>query len=316
MGYLVSIIIPTYNRAHLIGQTLDSIKNQTYEHWECLVIDDQSNDYTSELLDFYTDADKRFKYIKRGNNLKPGANTCRNLGFKNSKGAFINWFDSDDIMHTDKLAIQTALLFKSECNMCVCQTLMFENNLDNILGLRHPKLESKDPLSDFICNKIKWLTQAPLIRRSFIVKHHLQFDITLHQSQEWDYFVRLLNLESSYEVTPKPLVYVRRHEESISFGEMTPTKILSFFYARYKVLQKMRYKLNISAVKNLKNDIVWVYISLLQKSSFEEAFQLKNKIKKMDRDFNLLFRYFQLELVFYSFKILGKGEKILKLNRG
>ena len=46
---LVSIIIPTYNRSHLIGETLDSVIAQTYQHWECIVVDDGSRDYTKEL---------------------------------------------------------------------------------------------------------------------------------------------------------------------------------------------------------------------------------------------------------------------------
>lgn len=315
MSYLISIIIPTYNRAHLIGQTLDSIKNQSYKNWECLIVDDRSNDYTAELLNFYTDEDKRFKYIQRPDNLKPGANSCRNLGFENSKGIFINWFDSDDIMHCDKLSIQLELLSKTGYNMCVCQTMIFENDLGNTLGLRHPQLDSIDPLNDFICNKIKWLTQSPLIRRSFIVQNNLNFDINLHQSQEWDYFVRLLSLESRYISSYKPLVYLRKHVDSISFGEMTPKKIMSFFYARHKALNKLRTRLNALAINNLKDDILWAYTLLLQKSAFQEALIVKNYIKKLNEEFSLTFRFIQLEFAFYSFKIFCKGEKILKFNR-
>lgn len=50
---LVSIIIPTFNRAHLIGETLDSIIAQTYTHWECIVVDDGSTDNTEEIMNSY-----------------------------------------------------------------------------------------------------------------------------------------------------------------------------------------------------------------------------------------------------------------------
>ena len=63
---LVSIIIPAYNRAHLIGETLDSVLAQTYINWECIVIDDGSNDNTSELLAEYCKKDNRFQYHQIG----------------------------------------------------------------------------------------------------------------------------------------------------------------------------------------------------------------------------------------------------------
>ena len=62
---LVSIIIPTYNRAHLIGETLESVKAQTYSNWECIIIDDHSSDDTETIISHYTKSDLRFKYHKR-----------------------------------------------------------------------------------------------------------------------------------------------------------------------------------------------------------------------------------------------------------
>ena len=59
---LVSIIIPTYNRVHLIGDTLDSVLSQTYTNWECIVVDDGSTDGTNELLVEYLKKDKRIQY--------------------------------------------------------------------------------------------------------------------------------------------------------------------------------------------------------------------------------------------------------------
>ena len=95
---IVSIIIPTYNRAHLISETLDSILTQTYTHWECIVVDDGSDDSTAELLAGYCKKDARFQYHQRPNDRPKGANACRNYGFELCKGEYINWFDSDDLM--------------------------------------------------------------------------------------------------------------------------------------------------------------------------------------------------------------------------
>src|SRR5690606_6473581 len=94
----VSIIIPTYNRCSLLGRTLDSVMSQTFSSWECIVVDDGSTDYTSEIMHFYTTIDGRIKYLVRPNHLSKGANSCRNYGFKMSRGSLIQWFDSDDLM--------------------------------------------------------------------------------------------------------------------------------------------------------------------------------------------------------------------------
>ena len=69
---LVSVIIPTYNRAHLIGETLDSVLAQTYQNWECIIVDDGSSDDTDEVIGEYVKKDNRFKYYHRPDEHLPG----------------------------------------------------------------------------------------------------------------------------------------------------------------------------------------------------------------------------------------------------
>ena len=73
---MISVIIPVYNRADLIGQTLDSVLAQNYSDWECLVIDDASEDNTVEVVKQYVEKDNRFKLILK-NQSKKGANASR-----------------------------------------------------------------------------------------------------------------------------------------------------------------------------------------------------------------------------------------------
>lgn len=65
MNNMVSIIIPTFNRAHIIGETLDTILDQTYPHWECIVVDDGSTDTTAQVLEAYMGKDARFTFLQR-----------------------------------------------------------------------------------------------------------------------------------------------------------------------------------------------------------------------------------------------------------
>src|SRR5690554_6036808 len=91
---LVSIIIPVFNRANLIGETLDSVLTQCYSNWECIVIDDGSTDHTIEIINGFCIKDYRFKLFIRNREPK-GAPTCRNIGLSIANGQYINFFDSD-----------------------------------------------------------------------------------------------------------------------------------------------------------------------------------------------------------------------------
>ena len=67
---MVSIIIPVYNRYDLIGETLDTVLNQTYSNWECIVVDDRSDDYISELMEYYCERDPRIQFFKIQENIQ------------------------------------------------------------------------------------------------------------------------------------------------------------------------------------------------------------------------------------------------------
>ena len=125
MVNLISLIIPTFNRAHLLGETLESIIDMEYSFWECLVIDDGSIDYTPELMEFYTSQDSRIKNFLRPASKPKGANACRNYGFEKSKGEYINFFDSDDLIHPAKLTRQLKYLQNTNNSFTVSQVDFF-----------------------------------------------------------------------------------------------------------------------------------------------------------------------------------------------
>lgn len=95
---LISIIIPVYNRAHLIGETLDSVLKQTYTNWECIIVDDGSTDNSERVIGEYVKKDSRIQYDKRPVNKLKGPSSCRNYGIKKSAGEYVIFLDSDDIL--------------------------------------------------------------------------------------------------------------------------------------------------------------------------------------------------------------------------
>jgi glycosyltransferase involved in cell wall biosynthesis len=86
---LVSIIIPTFNRASIINDTLDSILDQTYSNWECLVVDDGSTDETKKVIHNYALKDPRISALERPPEKSKGANSCRNYGLSLAKGDYV-----------------------------------------------------------------------------------------------------------------------------------------------------------------------------------------------------------------------------------
>ena len=97
-----SIIIPTYNRANVIFDTILSVQNQTYKNWECIIIDDGSVDNTAEIVNAFSKIDHRIKYIFQANAERSNA---RNNGINNSKGEYICFLDSDDYYLSNHLEV-------------------------------------------------------------------------------------------------------------------------------------------------------------------------------------------------------------------
>lgn len=100
---MISIIIPMYNRESLVGETLDSIKDQTYTDWECIVVDDGSTDNSVQVVKEYAEKDSRFRIMQRPGDRVKGPSACRNIGYEHSIGEYVYFFDSDDILSPEFL---------------------------------------------------------------------------------------------------------------------------------------------------------------------------------------------------------------------
>ena len=96
---LVSIVMPAYNCAHYIGETIQSVLVQTYEDWELLIVDDQSTDNTPKVVDEFATQDDRIRYIELEKN--SGVAVARNRGIEEARGNYIAFLDSDDLWKKD-----------------------------------------------------------------------------------------------------------------------------------------------------------------------------------------------------------------------
>ncbi len=128
---LVSIIIPTYNRANLVQRAIKSVLTQTYKNIEIIVVDDGSEDNTEEIVREFND--ERIKYIRNKEN--KGVAASRNIGLKFSKGKYITFLDSDDEFLPEKIEKQVEFLKqREELDFVVCEGC--RKNENNEIKLR------------------------------------------------------------------------------------------------------------------------------------------------------------------------------------
>ena len=121
---LISIIIPCYNQVAFLPETLQSVLDQSYEHWECIIVNDGSLDNTEEVALEWCQKDSRFNYLKKENG---GLSSARNAGLKIAKGEYIQFLDSDDILEKDKL-LQQSSFFQTNIDIIVSGYRYFESS--------------------------------------------------------------------------------------------------------------------------------------------------------------------------------------------
>lgn len=210
---LVSIIIPTFNRAHLIGETLDSVLAQTYDNWECIVVDDGSTDNTDEVMAEYMARDSRFQYHHRPEDRLPGGNAARNYGFEVSKGEYIQWFDSDDLMDVDYLMFKIENIKGSDL-LITSGRKKHQNN--SYVDLRMSFVENHSLYKEIVRYKSEVMTPTVFMRRAVLVGKKL-FDEKLRRGQETEFFARLTyENELKYSFINQKLFTYILHKDSKS----------------------------------------------------------------------------------------------------
>ena len=123
---LISIIVPIYNVENYLRQCLDSIISQTYQNFECLLINDGSPDNSADICREYVSKDSRFSYFEKENG---GVSSARNFGIECSKGQYITFIDSDDWVDSDYLEVLYRALIEEQADIAISTYKQF--NMDD-----------------------------------------------------------------------------------------------------------------------------------------------------------------------------------------
>jgi len=165
---LVSIIIPSYNRESIIKETLESVLLQSYSNWECIVVDDLSNDSTVQIVKSYSNIDSRFIHYLRPEDKPKGPSSCRNYGVTKANGKYLIFLDSDDLLAPSCIERRVAKFLENpNCDFLVFQMERFEIQPDYLKKVKKFEDNKNTILASFISLHGQWPITSPIYRTSF-----------------------------------------------------------------------------------------------------------------------------------------------------
>lgn len=197
-----SIIIPTFNRAFIIAETIESVINQTYSCWECLIIDDGSADDTNTVIKRYAIKDNRIKYFYQNNSERSAA---RNNGIRNSTGDYILFLDSDDLFKKNYLYELSIFLAKNMFPKALIAVNYFMwDGVNEVEAVYEKKID----------NAAEWLINFPVSPTRICIHHEItknyKFDENITIVEDSVLWISITN-EYPLLLLDKPLVSYRVH---------------------------------------------------------------------------------------------------------
>jgi glycosyltransferase involved in cell wall biosynthesis len=220
----VSVIIATYNRAGVLAEAIASVRAQTFEDWELLVVDDGSSDGTAELIKRLSDEDRRLRYVRQDNR---GQSAARNAGLRQARGAFVAFLDDDDLWLPEKLALQVARM-RSHAQASVSYTGVLQVDPAGRVYEVRPSMPGTTYGELFQRGFMR--TPAVMARRTHLEEAGF-FDEDLRYFEDYDLWLRLART-GKIEFIPYPLVVVRR------FAFNMTTDALPAYQAEIQVLRR------------------------------------------------------------------------------
>ena len=202
---LLSIIVPTYNRAHMLRDTIKSVLNQTYPHFELIIVDDGSTDNTEEIMKPFL-SEKVF-YYKRENAERSAA---RNFGTKQAKGDYLNWFDSDDTMFPDHLLQAVEMISKYNRPEFFSLGFQYEDVSGNVVY----RSNFPDDINHQFHKNNQLTVDAVFVRRDIALGNLFNEDRELSGSEDYELWIRLsakYYLYTSAAITSR---YIHHNERS------------------------------------------------------------------------------------------------------
>lgn len=205
---IVSIIVPCYKQAHFLAEALQSVIDQTYQDWECIIVNDGSPDDTERIALHWCTRDSRFQYLKKENG---GLSSARNAGITRSAGEYILPLDADDILHREYLALLVPELQQNPSLAIVsCYSNFFIENSSNIIHQQkpvgttyHALLYENNMMATSLYHKKYWVEVGG-------------YDENMkHGFEDWEFWIAITKKGREYKFVEKFLFYYRKSKKSM-----------------------------------------------------------------------------------------------------
>jgi len=229
MEELISVIVPTYNRAHTIVHSIRSVMSQSYKNLEIIVVDDCSIDNTEQIIKNLND--QRIIYLKNQKNM--GASSARNVGLEHSKGSLIAFQDSDDEWLPNKLEIQSKALKESHSSVGVSYSSFLRIEGDKKFYIPSNRVRTKDGnIFECLLNENFIITPVLLVKSECFTKIGA-FDNRISGMEDWDLCIRL-SKHYKFCFTDKTLVIHNNREDSLSFAKINQVESMKIIVQKYE----------------------------------------------------------------------------------
>lgn len=220
--------MPAYNAGRYIGESIESVINQTYTNWELIIIDDGSTDDTAWIVNTYQQTEHRIKYLFQANNKQGKA---RNLGITNSSGKYIAFLDADDKWTADKLSTQLQLILSDEnTDLLFSQGYSLTGDEVKEYNVVIKDIWDEHNFNEFILNNQIPIPSVLIKKDALEQAGNFTEARQIQNAEDYHLWLKLLANGKRFKSVPDRLFYYRTHPGQVTFQNNNLEKPIFYAY--------------------------------------------------------------------------------------
>lgn len=295
----VSIIVPCYNQAQYLPEALQSVLEQTYDNWECVIVNDGSPDHTEKVAQEWIKKDPRFFYLYKENG---GLSSARNAGLDIVKGTFIQFLDSDDLININKLKNSLDNIVIDEgtiYDIVISNFMMFRESIDKLLP---PFCRLNEDLFNFDTTLYNWDFEFNIpIHCGLFHKSNFEnfrFSEILGAKEDWIMWLNLFRNKPKICFIDLPLAYYRYHSNTMTKDAI---HMKSNFFNSLLIVKEM-----------MPNKDFEVYLYFLIDKFYQQSKESAWEVKKYKHSNSYKLGQ-KIKLILHKFYLLKISKRLFRL---